>query len=216
LLLQAKLLRVIEDKEVRPLGTTKVEKVDVRIIAATNRDMRGAVKRGEFRQDLFYRLSVVDIHIPSLRERPEDLPLLLQHFITRSSQASLVRRLSADALRILLNYPWPGNVRELENTIERALVLCRGEEITPADLPPHLTAIKPQVSGLEHALLRRRSLADLEREYIHLALEFTEGKKKEAADILGIDRKTLYRKLEEYGKKDDELTDASTSVASLA
>ena len=215
LLLQAKLLRVIEDKEVRPLGTTKVEKVDVRIIAATNRDMRGAVERGEFRQDLFYRLSVVDIHIPSLRERPEDLPLLLQHFITRSSQASLVRRLSADALRILLNYPWPGNVRELENTIERALVLCRGEEITPADLPPHLTAIKPQVSGLEHALLRRRSLADLEREYIHLALEFTEGKKKEAADILGIDRKTLYRKLEEYGKKDDELTDASTSVASL-
>ena len=215
LLLQAKLLRVIEDKEVRPLGTTKVEKVDVRIIAATNRNMRGAVERGEFRQDLFYRLSVVDIHIPSLRERPEDLPLLLQHFITRSSQASLVRRLSADALRILLNYPWPGNVRELENTIERALVLCRGEEITPADLPPHLTAIKPQVSGLEHALLRRRSLADLEREYIHLALEFTEGKKKEAADILGIDRKTLYRKLEEYGKKDDELTDASTSVASL-
>ena len=212
LLLQAKLLRVIEDKEVRPLGATKVEKVDVRIIAATNRDMREAVERGEFRQDLFYRLSVVDIHIPSLRERPEDLPLLLQHFITRSSQASQVRRLSADALRILLNYPWPGNVRELENTIERALVLCRGEEITPNDLPVHLTASKPQVSGLEHALLRRRSLADLEREYIRLALEFTEGKKKEAADILGIDRKTLYRKLEEYDKEDGEPTDVSTRM----
>jgi len=216
LLLQAKLLRVIEDKEVRPLGATKTERVDVRIIAATNRDMRGAVERGEFRQDLFYRLSVVDIHIPSLRERPEDLPLLLQHFITRSSQASQVRRLSADALRILLNYPWPGNVRELENTIERALVLCRGEEITPADLPPHLGASKSQVSGLEHALLRRRSLADLEREYIHLALEFTEGKKKEAADILGIDRKTLYRKLEEYGKEEVEPTSGTTSVPSVA
>ena len=215
LLLQAKLLRVIEDKEVRPLGATKVEKVDVRIIAATNRDMRDTVERGEFRQDLFYRLSVVDIHIPSLRERPEDLPLLLQHFITRSSQASQVRRLSADALRILLNYPWPGNVRELENTIERALVLCRGEEITPNDLPAHLTASKPQVSGLEHALLRRRSLADLEREYIRLALEFTEGKKKEAADILGIDRKTLYRKLEEYDKEDGEPTNVSTSMTSI-
>jgi transcriptional regulator with PAS, ATPase and Fis domain len=215
LLLQAKLLRVIEDKEVRPLGATKAEKVDVRIIAATNRDMRGSVDRGEFRQDLFYRLSVVDIHIPSLRERPEDLPLLIQHFITRSAQGAQVRRLSADALRILLNYPWPGNVRELENTIERALVLCRGEEITPADLSPHLTASKPQVSGLEHALLRRRSLADLEREYIHLALEFTEGKKKEAADILGIDRKTLYRKLEEYSKGVDEVVEAPSRVSSV-
>lgn len=201
-LLQAKLLRVIEDKEVRPLGATKGEKVDVRIIAATNRDLRGTVEHGEFRQDLFYRLSVVDIHLPSLRERPEDLPLLLQHFMTRSSVISQVRRLSADALRLLLNYPWPGNVRELENTIERALVLCRGEEITPADLPSHLTNSKPQMAGLQDALVRRRALADLEREYILLALEFTEGKKKEAADLLGIDRKTLYRKLEEYGKSE--------------
>ncbi len=216
LLLQAKLLRVIEDKEVRPLGATKTEKVDVRIIAATNRDMRVAVDHGEFRQDLFYRLSVIDIHIPPLRERPEDLPLLLQHFLSRSTQASHVQRLSADALRILLNYPWPGNVREVENTIERALVLCRGDEITPADLSPHLMTTKPQVSGLEHALLRRRSLADLEREYIRLALEFTEGKKKEAADILGIDRKTLYRKLEEYSKEDDRPTDIAMSVASMA
>lgn len=202
LLLQAKLLRVIEDKEVRPLGATKSEKVDVRLIAATNRDLRSAVEQGEFRQDLFYRLSVVDIHLPCLRQRPEDLPLLIQHFIARSAQSSQVRRLSAEALRILLNYPWPGNVRELENTLERALVLCRGEEITPADLPAHLTGSKPQVSGLQDALLRRRALADLEREYILLALEFTEGKKKEAADLLGIDRKTLYRKLEEYGRPD--------------
>jgi len=209
LLLQAKLLRVIEDKEVRPLGATRGEKVDVRLIAATNRDLRSAVKQGEFRQDLFYRLSVVDIHLPSLRQRPEDLSLLIQHFIARSAQSSQVRRLSAEALRILLNYPWPGNVRELENTLERALVLCRGEEITPADLPDHLTGSKPQVSGLQDALLRRRALADLEREYILLALEFTEGKKKEAAELLGIDRKTLYRKLEEYGRSEVRSLDAS-------
>jgi DNA-binding NtrC family response regulator len=200
LLLQAKLLRVIEDKEVRPLGATKGEKVDVRIIAAANRDLRRAVDEGKFRQDLFYRLNVVNVHLPPLRERPEDLPLLIQHFIEHSTQSSRARRLSAEALRVLLNYPWPGNVRELENTIERALVLCRGEEITPVDLPTHLTGSKPQVADLRDALLRRCSLADIEREYIHLALELTEGKKKEAADLLGIDRKTLYRKLEEYGK----------------
>src|SRR5262249_4088072 len=147
-------------------------------------------------------LNVVNVHLPPLRERPEDLPLLIRHFIEHSAQPSRAWRLSAEALRVLLNYPWPGNVRELENTIERALVLCRGEEITPADLPSHLTNSKPQVSGLHDALVRRRALADLEREYILLALEFTEGRKKEAADLLGIDRKTLYRKLEEYGKSE--------------
>jgi transcriptional regulator with PAS, ATPase and Fis domain len=176
-MLQAKLLRVIEDKEVRPLGATRGEKVDVRIIAATNRDLRRTVNEGKFRQDLFYRLNVVDIRLPPLRERPEDLPLLIQHFIERSTQATRARRLSAEALRILLNYPWPGNVRELENTIERALVLCRGEEITPADLPAHLTGSKSQVASLPDALLRRRPLADIEREYILLALELTESPK---------------------------------------
>src|SRR5262249_44763723 len=161
---------------------------------------RRAVDEGKFRQDLFYRLNVVNVHLPPLRERPEDLPLLIQHFIEHSTQSSRARRLSAEALHILLNYPWPGNVRELENTLERALVLCRGEEITPVDLPAHLIGSKPQVTSLQDALLRQCPLADIEREYILLALEFTEGKKKEAADLLGIDRKTLYRKLEEYGK----------------
>jgi DNA-binding NtrC family response regulator len=203
LLLQAKLLRVIEDKEVRPLGSTKSEKIDVRLIAATNSDLRRTVKEGRFRQDLFYRLNVVDIHLPPLRERPEDLPLLIEHFMTRSAQPSPAHRLSAEALRVLLNYPWPGNVRELENTIERALVLCKGEEITPTDLPAHLMGSKSQLTGLHEALLRRHSLADIEREYILLALELTEGKKKEAAELLGIDRKTLYRKLEEYGQAEE-------------
>jgi DNA-binding NtrC family response regulator len=200
--LQAKLLRVCEDKEVRPLGATVGEKVDVRLIAATNRDLRRAVAEGKFRQDLFYRLNVVDIHVPPLRERPEDVPALITHFLAHSAHGSRANRLSAETLRILLNYPWPGNVRELENTLERALVLCRGEEITPAELPHHMTGSRAQAAGLHDAVLRRRSLADLEREYILLALEVTEGKKKEAAELLGIDRKTLYRKLEEYSSPD--------------
>jgi transcriptional regulator with PAS, ATPase and Fis domain len=203
--LQAKLLRVIEDKEVRPLGATTGEKVDVRLIAATNRDLRRAVEEGKFRQDLFYRLDVVEIPLPPLRERPEDLPLLIEHFVARSKRASRVKRLSEEALRILLNYPWPGNVRELENTIERALVLCRGEEITEEDLPPHMAMNNARVTSLQEALLRRRSLADMEREYILLAMELTEGKKKEAAELLDIDRKTLYAKLDKYGYRRTEM-----------
>lgn len=199
--LQAKLLRVLEDKAVRPLGATHSETVDVRIIAATNRDLRRAVHDGHFRQDLFYRLNVVDIALPPLRERLEDLPLLMQHFLARASPASQPQRLSEEALRLLLHYPWPGNIRELENTLERAVVLCQGEEITPAELPPHLSESPQQAAGLQAALLRRWSLADLEREYILLAVEWTAGKKAEAADLLGIDRKTLYRKLSEYGKE---------------
>lgn len=199
--LQAKFLRVIEDKEVRPLGATHGERLDVRLIAATNRDLRRAVAEGEFRQDLFYRLNVVDIHLPPLRERLEDLPFLLQHFLTHSPHATRVTRLSESALRLLFNYPWPGNVRELENTIERALVLCQDDEITPADLPPHLTGQISQVGDLREALQRRCTLADLERDYILLAVEWSAGKKTQAADLLGIDRKTLYRKLVEYGQE---------------
>ena len=116
----------------RPLGATRGERVDVRRIAATNRDLRRAVAAGQFRPDLFYRLNVIEVHLPPLRERPEDVPLLLEHFLARSAQPSPVRRFSGEALRLLLNYPWPGNVRELENTLERALILCPGEEITPS------------------------------------------------------------------------------------
>lgn len=203
-LLQAKLLRVLEEKEIRPLGSTTSEKVDVRVIAATNRDLEKAVAEGKFREDLFYRLNVVEIRLPSLRERPEDLPLLLQHFMSRSAHAAQARRIAPDALHILLNYPWPGNVREVENTIERALVLCQGEAITKADLPARVTGSVPHALGLQTALLRHASLADLEREYILLALEWSEGKRKDAADLLGIDRRTLYRKLLEYGKAEPE------------
>jgi DNA-binding NtrC family response regulator len=201
---QAKLLREIEEKEIRPLGATKGEKVDVRIMAATNRDLRQAVADGKFREDLFYRLNVVEVHLPPLRERPEDVPLLIQLLMESSTQPTQAKRLSAEALRILLNHSWPGNVRELKNTIERALVLCQGEEISLADLPPHLTAIKGNVTSLRAAFLSQRSLADIEREYILAGMELTSGNKKEVADILKVDRKTLYRRLEEYGWADSE------------
>jgi DNA-binding NtrC family response regulator len=201
---QAKLLREIEDKEVRPLGATKGEKVDVRIMAATNRDLRQAVTDGKFREDLFYRLNVIELHLPPLRERPEDVPLLIQHVMENSTQPTRAKRLSAEALRILLNHSWPGNVRELKNTIERALVLCQGEEISIADLPPYLTTTKGSVTNLRAAFLSQRSLADIEREYILAGMELTGGNKKEVADILRVDRKTLYRRLEEYGWTDSE------------
>jgi two-component system response regulator HydG len=203
-LLQAKLLRVLEEKEIRPLGSTKSEKIDVRIVAATNRNLEKAVAEGKFREDLFYRLNVVEIGLPSLRDRPEDLPLLIQHFMTRSVHAAQARRIAPDALRVLLNYSWPGNVRELENAIERTLILCQQDEISKDDLPARLTGSVPHALGLQTALMRRASLIDLEREYILLALEWSEGKKKDAADLLGIDRRTLYRKLIEYGKADSE------------
>lgn len=204
LAVQAKLLREIEEKEIRPLGATKGEKVDVRIMAATNRDLRQAVADGKFREDLFYRLNVIEIHLPPLRERPEDVPLLIQHLMESSTHSTRVKRLSADALRILLNHSWPGNVRELKNTIERALVLCQEEEISVEDLPPYLIAAKGSIANLRAAFLSHQSLADIEREYILAGMELTEGNKKAVADILKIDRKTLYRRLEEYGWTDSE------------
>jgi DNA-binding NtrC family response regulator len=203
LAVQAKLLREIEEKEIRPLGATKGEKVDVRIMAATNRDLRQAVTDGKFREDLFYRLNVIEIPLPPLRERPEDIPLLIQHLMASSRQPTRAKRLSTEALRILLNHSWPGNVRELKNTIERALVLCQEEEINAADLPPYLTAAKGSVPNLRAAFLSHRSLAEIEREYILAGIELTGGNKKEVADILKVDRKTLYRRLEEYGWKDN-------------
>lgn len=202
LAMQAKLLRGIEEKEIRPLGATKGEHVDVRILAATNRDLRQAVADGKFREDLFYRLNVVEIHLPPLRERPEDVPLLIQHLMESSRQPTRAKRLSAEVLRILLNHSWPGNVRELKNTIERALVLCQEEEISIADLPPSLIATKGSVSNLRAAFLSQWSLADIEREYILAGMELAGGNKKEVADILKVDRKTLYRRLEDYGWKD--------------
>jgi DNA-binding NtrC family response regulator len=197
--LQAKLLRVIEDKEVRPLGANKGEKIDLRVVAASNRDLERSVGESKFRQDLFYRLNLIHIDLPPLRERLDDVPLLIDHFIQKFREMSK-RRISGiteEALAALLNYHWPGNVRELEHIIERAVLLGKEETIDLADLPPPLLTKVDREVSLGQALDKRYTLKDLECEYIKKVMESTGGNKTEAANILGVDRTTLYRKLEE-------------------
>ena len=198
--LQAKLLRVIEDKEVRPLGANDAEKVDTRLVSACNRDPERLVQEGHFRQDLYYRLNVIRIDLPPLRERTEDIPTLVDHFIqkfARQSQRPL-EGIEPEALDALLNYRWPGNVRELEHTIERAVHLGKEIRIGLQDFPPSLVARSDNVLPLAEAIGKSYTLKDLEKEYIMRVMETVHGNKTEAAKTLGVDRTTLYRKLEEY------------------
>jgi DNA-binding NtrC family response regulator len=201
--LQAKLLRVIEDHEVRPLGGNKSEKVDVRLVSASNRVLEELVQDGRFRQDLFYRLNVIRIDLPPLRERVEDIPLLVDHFIRKFAIKTRrnVNGIDKDALAVLLRHPWPGNVRELEHTIERAVLLGKNSTIGLEDLPAQLRAGDQRKLPLTEAVARSFTLRELEREYIERVLETTNGNKSEAAKILGVDRTTLYRKLEEFKLK---------------
>ena len=202
--LQAKLLRVIEDKEVRPLGANQGEKVDARLVSACNRDPELLVQEGRFRQDLYYRLNVIRIDLPTLRERAEDIPVLIEHFIRKFGD-QVQRKLDGiepEAFTALMNYHWPGNVRELEHAIERAVLLGKEGRIGPQDFPPSLVASKDNVSPLADAVARSYTLKDLEKEYIMRVMEIVHGNKTEAAKTLGVDRTTLYRKLEEYKVKD--------------
>ncbi len=195
--LQAKMLRVIEERAVRPLGDTRSYPVDVRIISASNRDMKERITQGRFREDLYYRLKVIDIELPPLRERKEDIPLLAQHFMTKSEQErKKVSAISEETMKILLNYSWPGNVRELENVIQRAITLCQNELILPEDLPSHLVKETDQ-NIIEKGIREKYSLDQLEKEYIRRVLIEAGGNKSKAAEMLDLDRKTLYRKLEE-------------------
>jgi DNA-binding NtrC family response regulator len=197
--LQAKLLRVLEDKEVRPLGANQSEKVDTRVLSASNRFLDELVRNGKFRQDLYYRLNVIRIELPTLRHRSEDIPLLVKHFIEKFADSAKrnVEGIQDEALAALRSYDWPGNIRELEHTIERAVLLGKGALIGVEDLPAHLVARGESAIVLAQALARQFTLRDLEREYIGKVLETTHGNKTEAARILGVDRTTLYRKLEE-------------------
>jgi two-component system response regulator HydG len=196
-LLQAKLLRVIEEKEVRPLGDTNAYRIDVRIISATNRDIKERIQQGRFREDLYYRLKVIDMELPPLRERREDIPLLVQHFMNKLGEGpKKILSVSEDSLKILTAYSWPGNVRELENVIQRAMTLCRGEIIQPEDLPLHMVQ-EADENLAEKGLRKKYTLDQLEKEYIRKVLIEVGGNKSKAAEILGLDRKTLYRKLEE-------------------
>ncbi|MBI2530631.1 MAG: sigma-54-dependent Fis family transcriptional regulator, partial [Deltaproteobacteria bacterium] len=202
--LQAKLLRVLEDKEIRPLGANQSEKVDTRVLSASNRILDDMVRQGSFRQDLYYRLNVIRIELPPLRERSEDIPLLVDHFIRKFADGARrqVTGIQEEALTALKNYSWPGNIRELEHIMERAVLLGRGPMVGIEDLPPQLAACGENAAVLGTALAKQLTLRDLEREYIGKVLQTTQGNKTEAARILGVDRTTLYRKLEDYKLKD--------------
>jgi transcriptional regulator with PAS, ATPase and Fis domain len=196
--LQAKLLRAIEEEEFERVGGMRTLKVDVRILATTNRDLGREVAEGRFRDDLFYRLNVVPVTLPPLRDRREDIPPLVHYFLKRFSRqsASPVRRISQAALDVLLDYPWPGNVRELRNLIHRAVVLTPHEVLTPDDLPADLAAptARPRAQGLVVGL----SIEDIERELILKTLESTGGNKTRAARILKVAPRTLRNKLGRY------------------
>lgn len=196
--LQAKLLRVIEEKKVRPLGDTQSYPLDLRVIATSNRDIKTLIQKGQFREDLYYRLKVVDIEMPPLRERKEDILLLAENFLKRFSKemGKEVISLSEEVKKIMLNYSWPGNVRELENIIERAIILSKGKIIQPEDLPSSMRQ-PTEEEAIEKALQQGLSLDQLEKEYIKKVLRQVGGNKSRAAEILGLDRKTLYRKLKE-------------------
>lgn len=196
--IQAKLLRVIQEREVMRIGSSKPIKVDVRIIAATNENLAECVKNGKFREDLFYRLNVVPLHLPLLRDRKEDIPLLIDHFLhkyNRRSKKQIVG-LSQNVLKALTQYDWPGNIRELENTIERAVVLSKSDEIELDALIYH--GISSGSSLLRPIDGIYRSLEEVEKEYIKTVLRARHGNKSQAAKVLGIDRKTLFAKIKKY------------------
>jgi two-component system response regulator AtoC len=200
--LQVKLLRVLQEEHIRRVGETKDVKVDVRIIAATHRDLTADVKEGRFREDLFYRIHVLSIHIPPLRNRREDVSLLIDHFMTRNNArlGTNIRGVSAEARKLLLEYAWPGNVRELENTIERAMVLAEADVLQIGDLPERIReALDPvQVHLASGELSIKKTAAAIEQILIRRALQKTKGNRTRAADLLEISHRALLYKIKDY------------------
>jgi len=198
---QVKLLRVLQQREVIPVGATEAQAVDTRVIAATNRDLEDEIKRGHFRADLYYRLNVIAVHLPPLRHRADDIPVLAESFLARSGaqRSEPVKSLSEAALDILSAYQWPGNVRELENALERAVILTSGGVITPESLPERITERRAEPLVSERTPTTP-TLEAIERAYIQWVLQNEGGNKSRAADMLGIDPSTLYRKLARYGE----------------
>jgi two-component system response regulator HydG len=195
---QSKLLRVLQEKEVRPVGSNRSIPIRVRILAATNRDLEAAVQQGTFRRDLYFRLNVLKLHVPPLRERKEDLPLLVSHFLEKLSRADgVVRNISDEALKLMLAYDWPGNVRELEHSLEHASVVASSPILQVEDLPSSVgesQAEEPAFRSGEVVV----PLAELERQAILFAITQASGDKLKAARLLGIGKTTLYRKLRAY------------------
>ena len=196
--MQVRLLRVLEQNEVRPVGGARSVKVSARIVAATNVPLEDMVADGRFRSDLYYRLSVIVIRVPPLRERRADLPLLIRHFLDDAcARAGRRKTLSAEALDTVLTYRWPGNVRELRNTIERVVASSRGSLVEAADLPENVLARNPRDGG--HPFADLPTLDDLERRYLQHVLTAVGGNRTRAAEIMGVDRRTLYRMAERFG-----------------
>ncbi len=193
--IQAKLLRVIQQREIKPVGGETVKQVDARIIAATNADLGEAIRAGRFREDLYYRLSVLPLHLPPLRERPEDIPDLARMFVQKHSSKTrkVFKEITPAFLAVLSGYDFPGNIRELDNIIQRAVVIEDSPSLTPSSLPAYLLKNKPSEQK------RFPTLLELERDHIALVLRACDNQKSKAAAILGIDRKTLYRKMIEFG-----------------
>ena len=202
--LQSKLLRALQEREIRPVGATARVRINLRVIAATNRDLESAIRTGAFRQDLYFRLNVVQIKLPPLRERRSDIPLLVSSFLEKFSDAERpVRTLSEDAMRRLVAHDWPGNVRELENAIERAVALGSGPILHVGDLPSNLQVSSDETLPENDVLL---PLDELERRAILRALQETSGDKLAAARLLGIGKTTLYRKLKQYDGEASPIT----------
>jgi two-component system response regulator HydG len=198
---QAKLLRVLETREVQPVGGNAVQKVDIRLVSATNRDLDLMVKEGTFREDLLYRLRVVTLRLPALRERKDDLPLLIEHFIAEFARThgSAVRGITPEARTLLQRYEWPGNVRELRNVIENMVLLARGDMLEVGDVPEQVKPGAPSPSGGGGYDLAGRSMAEVERDLIEANLALSQGNREKTAKLLGMGERTLYRKLKEYG-----------------
>ena len=200
--IQVKLLRVLQEREFEPLGSTRTIRVDIRLITATHRDLESEAREGRFREDLFYRLNVVPVRIPPLRERKDDIPLLAEHFLRayQEKHKAPMHGFLPKTVDLLVRYDWPGNIRELENTVERAVLLCRGEYVAPLDLPAALQIREQELPKV--VVPPGMSLDEVEKEVILQTLEEAGGNRTLAAQILGISRKTIQNKLKEYGLED--------------
>jgi DNA-binding NtrC family response regulator len=190
---QAKLLRFLQERRFRRVGDTEERVVNVRLISASNRDLREAVEQGDFREDLFYRLSVIPLRIPDLKDRREDIAPLAYHFVRKFNSGYKIEGIRKDALELLLEYPWPGNVRQIENVVERAVILRKAGLIQPRDLPEEITT--------RTAMPAAKSLEETERDYILQLLRECNGNQTQVSRILGINRRTLYRKLRKYSSE---------------
>jgi transcriptional regulator with PAS, ATPase and Fis domain len=197
--LQVKLLRALEAREILPIGSTTPRHIDVRVLAATNRNLQKEVEGGRFRDDLYYRLNIMEIHIPPLRERPEDIPLLVDHLVQKHNPElkKNFKGVDEEVLRVLMSLPWKGNVRELDNVIEHSMILADGDRITLKDLPVSLSGVKDLVQPFTPNL--KEALRQFERQHILRVLEQTGQDRKEAAHLLDISLSSLYRKIEELG-----------------